>query len=279
MKDRVHDGNEVSKDDLYGSWVQVTNCRKKPQTRKDLGGMAGAGGTVGHSTGSRFSAMSQLNDIATIEDNRIGKVGQNGYSMRTLGSDLARGKSVYLPHVESSKINEKCGELLQPGKFSNKQQGVLVQHGSIPNEVGANISRNSLSIAFVDQVKVMESSLSKGNHVAIQVVAPMDNMNPKVRNERILPISITGSGGSKGQGISTGVSKKGVRSKKKDPKSGTRLSLACLVENLSIELERAQSNIVQHGTDLSAPLSGEVDDMQWQENTAFDTAGFEDMQD
>ncbi|KAK8489417.1 hypothetical protein V6N12_037560 [Hibiscus sabdariffa] len=50
-----------------------------------------------------------------------------------------------------------------------------------------------------------------------------------------------------------------------------------LVENLSTELEKALSTIVQNGTDLTAPLNDEVGEMQWQENTAFDMAGFEDM--
>ncbi|KAK9038592.1 hypothetical protein V6N11_023451 [Hibiscus sabdariffa] len=179
----------------------------------------------------------------------------------------------------SQENNDKGSEPLQPGNSSNKQQGILVQQGSSPKGIEAENSENSLQFASVDQVKILESSLSKGNHVAVQIAVPTDNLIPKARNGRVLPMSITGSGAGKDQGISTGVSKKGARLKKKDPKSGTRFSLAGLVENLSTELEKAQSDIVQHGTGMSVSLHGDADEVQWQENTAFDRAGFEDMQD
>ncbi|KAK8976573.1 hypothetical protein V6N11_049230 [Hibiscus sabdariffa] len=146
IKDRAHVGSEANKDDLYGSWMQVTNRRRKPQTQRDLGAMTRDGAWIS----------------------------------------------------------------------SNQQQGDLVRHGSIPKEMTVTVSRNSLPIASTEQVNIVESSLSMGNHVAVQVTAPVDNTNPKVRNGRILPISITGSGGSEGHGISTRMSKKGVRLKKKD---------------------------------------------------------------
>ncbi|KAK8594312.1 hypothetical protein V6N13_126120 [Hibiscus sabdariffa] len=232
VNDRVHDGSGVNKDELYGPWIQVTNRRKKPQPRRELVGM---GGSTSRLTRSRFAALSQLNDTIDFEDNQIGKIGQNDHSTGTLGLDLARGKSVDPPHAESSKNNNKGSEPLQPGNSSNKQQSILVRQGSSPKGIEAENSGNSLQFASVDQI-----------------AAPADNLIPKARNGKVLPMSITGSGAGKGQG---------------------------LVENLSTELEKAQSDIVQHGTGMSASLHGDADEVQWRENTAFDTTWFEEMQD
>ncbi|KAK9003697.1 hypothetical protein V6N11_084329 [Hibiscus sabdariffa] len=159
------------------------------------------------------------------------------------------GRSTRSRFVALSQLNDTTD-------FEDNHIGKIGQNDRSMGTLGSDLAR-------VDQVKILESSLSKGNHVVVQIAAPTENLIPKVRNGRVLPMSITGSGAGKGQGISTGVSKKGVRSKKKDPRSVTRFSLVGLVDNLSTELEKSQSDIVQHGTSMSASLHGDADEVQW----------------
>ncbi|KAK8715843.1 hypothetical protein V6N13_043169 [Hibiscus sabdariffa] len=268
VQDRVQDKREVNKEDLYGPWMHVTNRRRKPQTRRDSSALAGDVGSVGRNTGSRFSALSQLNETVVTKD----VPREPDVSTSMIGSILARGKEVSSPHAESSKANSKDDSLIQKGTSNSQQHVDLIRQRNTPKDSTVTIPRHSFPIASPAPVKIVESSLSKDNHVAIQVNASVDNPNSMSRSGRVLPVSIAGGGGNKSRGGSMRVSKKGIRLTKKDPRSGYRQSLSGLVENLSTELERAQSALVKQGTELPDSLNARVEEVQWRENTAFDTA-------
>ncbi|KAK8593229.1 hypothetical protein V6N12_045313 [Hibiscus sabdariffa] len=248
-----------------GGLDTVLNGQAKPSFR-DI--TAGDVGSVGRNTGSRFSALSQLNETVVTKD----VPREPDVSTSMIGSILARGKEVSSPHAESSKANSKDDSLIQKGTSNSQQHVDLIRQRNTPKDSTVTIPRHSFPIASPAPVKIVESSLSKDNHVAIQVNASVDNPNSMSRSGRVLPVSIAGGGGNKSRGGSMRVSKKGIRLTKKDPRSGYRQSLSGLVENLSTELERAQSALVKQGTELPDSLNARVEEVQWRENTAFDTA-------
>ncbi|KAL4325692.1 hypothetical protein GQ457_11G004850 [Hibiscus cannabinus] len=197
VEDRVHDGMELNKENLYGPWMQVTN------------------------------PLSQFHEHDIIgDDDHNGIDVVTDQTRRVLGSTLARGKAITPPHAESSKVRESDDAVLQNGIPSPQKLESCGGTSGCAGGLGAEWE----DFALFD--------------------------NRKWRN--------------KGQGSGAGVLKKGVRTKKRDPRSTSRVSLAGLVENLVIELDTAQSNIVQQVSDLSDSLNGVVEAVQWRENTAFD---------
>ncbi|KAK8627800.1 hypothetical protein V6N13_135400 [Hibiscus sabdariffa] len=214
--------------------------RRKPQIRKDLGVETGNGGLSGRASGSSFSALSQLHEHDIIGNDHNGIDVVTDQTRRVLGSTLARGKAITLPHAESSKARDSDEMVLQNEAPSPQKQDDGDRQEHTHKEVAATLSRNTFPIASSEQVTMVDTSLSKGSHVAVQVGAS----RARERSGRILPFLITGNGGNKGQDSGAGVLKKGVRTKKRDPMSTSRVSLAGLVENLVTELDTAQSNIV-----------------------------------
>ncbi|KAK8477862.1 hypothetical protein V6N11_029214 [Hibiscus sabdariffa] len=237
-----------------GGLDTVLNGQAKPSFR-DI--TAGDVGSVGRNTGSRFSALSQLNETVVTKD----VPREPDVSTSMIGSILARGKEVSSPHAESSKANSKDDSLIQKGTSNSQQHVDLIRQRNTPKDSTVTIPRHSFPIASPAPVKIVESSLSKDNHVAIQVNASVDNPNSMSRSGRVLPVSIAGGGGNKSRGGSMRVSKKGIRLTKKDPRSGYRQSLSGLVENLSTELERAQSALVKQGTELPDSLNARVEEL------------------
>ncbi|KAL4340929.1 hypothetical protein GQ457_08G016820 [Hibiscus cannabinus] len=221
VEDRVRGDRELNKEDLYGN-----------------------GGLSGRASGSRFSALSQLQEHDII------------------GSILARRKAINPPHAESKK--ERDSE--ENEAPSPQKQDEVARQEHTYKEVVATLSRNTFPIASSEQVTMVDTSLSKESHLAVQVGAP----RARERSGRILPFSIIGNGENKGHDSGAGVLKKGVRTKKRDPRTTSRVSLAGLVENLVTGLDTVQSNIVQQASDLSDSLNGAVEAVQWRENTTFD---------
>ncbi|KAK8625402.1 hypothetical protein V6N13_090274 [Hibiscus sabdariffa] len=166
VEDRVRDGSELNKEDLYGPWIRVTN------------------------------PLSQLHDHDIIGDDHNGTDVVTDQTRRVLGSTLARGKAITPPHAESSKTKESDDAVLQNGIPSPQKHGEVARQVHIHKEVAATFSRNTFPIASSEQVTMVDTSLSKGNHVAVQVGAPA----ARERSGRILSSSITGNGGNKGQG-------------------------------------------------------------------------------
>ncbi|KAL4284355.1 hypothetical protein GQ457_16G011300 [Hibiscus cannabinus] len=269
VEDRMCGNKELNKEDLYGPWMQVSNRRRKPPVRKDVGAETGNGGIVGRASGSRFSALSQLQEHVIIGEDQHGVDVVTDQTRRVIGSSLARGKTILPPHAESSNARNSDVVELHNANSSPQKQDDGDRHEHTHKEATTILPRNTLSIASSEQVTMVDTSLSKGSHVAVQVGVP----RAREQSERILPSSITGFGGSKGHDSGAGVFKKGARTKKRDPRSTSRVSLAGLVENLVSELDTAQPKLVQQSSELSGPIQGTVEAVQWRENTAFDPVG------
>ncbi|KAK8512985.1 hypothetical protein V6N12_030393 [Hibiscus sabdariffa] len=151
-------------------------------------------------SGRPSTALSQLHDHDIIGDDHNGTDVVTDQTRRVLGSTLARGKAITPPHAESSKTKESDDAVLQNGIPSPQKHGEVARQVHIHKEVAATFSRNTFPIASSEQVTMVDTSLSKGNHVAVQVGAPA----ARERSGRILSSSITGNGGNKGQGSGAG---------------------------------------------------------------------------
>ncbi|KAK8572383.1 hypothetical protein V6N13_047983 [Hibiscus sabdariffa] len=121
------------------------------------------------------SPLSQLNETVVIEDDHRETVVPNVHHTSVVGSILARCKEVSSPHAESSKANSKGGPLVQTGISCIQQHDDSAREMNTPKDATVNVSRNALPIASPKQVKIVESSLSKENHVTVQVAVPLDN--------------------------------------------------------------------------------------------------------
>ncbi|KAL4296298.1 hypothetical protein GQ457_12G007880 [Hibiscus cannabinus] len=136
-------------------------------------------------------------------------------------------------------------------------------------------------VASKDRVIPVSTSLATSKHSVIQVIPDGESIEPKKSNGRVLPASIRGfaqkSGTKKGVG-SSGVTKLGVKQKKREDRGQAKHGLQSCLANLVSDLDRAAE--VERARELAATNHGvnDIAPTSWTTNSVFEQPGESDMQ-
>ncbi|KAK8713312.1 hypothetical protein V6N13_148533 [Hibiscus sabdariffa] len=261
---------EFRSEELYGPWMQVVHRRRKiSPLAKDATGTRSTTGQGIHISGSRFTALQQVDDEFVSEG-----IGQDG--------SRSRGKAVVVEKAEMAKeipFAPKTAESSWQG--ANRVEGELVSHSqeleeSLSMDLNMGVMRKSAEVASSEVVIPVKSTLDQSKHQAVKVVDKGMNRTIHENNGRILPVSIRGGSpamNSKNNSMSKGISKKGINTKKKSTNLPPKPVLAEFVSAMTTELNRASNTRDTTGVVQQNELIEGTNQVHWRDNSSFLSTG------
>ncbi|KAL4319829.1 hypothetical protein GQ457_18G007350 [Hibiscus cannabinus] len=261
---------EFRSEELYGPWMQVVHRRRKiSPLAKDATGMRSTTGQGIQISGSRFTALQQVDDEIVSEG-----IGQDG--------SRSRGKAVAVDKAEMAKEISFAPKMAESSwQGANRVEGELVSHSheleeSLPMDLNMEVMRKSAEVASSEVVIPVKSTLDQSKHQAVKVVDKGMNRTIRENNGRILPVSIRGGSpamNSKNNSMSKGISKKGIITKKKSTNLPPKPVLAEFVSAMTTELNRASNTRDTTGVVQQNELIAGTNQVQWRDNSAFHSTG------
>ncbi|KAK9042626.1 hypothetical protein V6N11_017693 [Hibiscus sabdariffa] len=250
--------------------VEVVHRRRKiSPLAKDATGTRSTTGQGIHISGSRFTALQQVDDEFVSEG-----IGQDG--------SRSRGKAVVVEKAEMAKeipFAPKTAESSWQG--ANRVEGELVSHSqeleeSLSMDLNMGVMRKSAEVASSEVVIPVKSTLDQSKHQAVKVVDKGMNRTIHENNGRILPVSIRGGSpamNSKNNSMSKGISKKGINTKKKSTNLPPKPVLAEFVSAMTTELNRASNTRDTTGVVQQNELIEGTNQVHWRDNSSFLSTG------
>ncbi|KAL4326271.1 hypothetical protein GQ457_11G005490 [Hibiscus cannabinus] len=261
---------EFRSEELYGPWMRVVHRRRKiSPLAKDATGMRSTTGQGIQISGSRFTALQQVDDEIVSE-----RIGQDG--------SRSRGKAVAVDKAEMAKEISFAPKMAESSwQGANRVEGELVSHSheleeSLPMVLNMEVMRKSAEVASSEVVIPVKSTLDQSKHQAVKVVDKGMNRTIRENNGRILPVSIRGGSpamNSKNNSMSKGISKKGINTKKKSTNLPPKPVLAEFVSAMTTELNRASNTRDTTGVVQQNELIAGTNQFQWRDNSAFHSTG------
>ncbi|KAL4279049.1 hypothetical protein GQ457_03G029200 [Hibiscus cannabinus] len=269
--------------ELYGPWMQVANRRRRPgvinrRTDRTVGAEPSRA-----TRGSRFATLEEngLDANEVSEEVQIRTVAA-GMEVEVGCNDLVGGyddRPVQAAHPSAPlAAGPEPRRILSHGEPSATTT-TLVQSSDV--HIADKSEAIHGRVASKDKVVPVPTSLATSKHSVIQVIPDGESIEPRKSNGRVLPASIRGiaqKGGTKKGAGSSGVTKLGVKQKKREDrgqaKHGLQSCLANLVSDLdrAIEAERARELATNNqGVNDTAPT-------KWTTNSVFEHPGESDMQ-
>ncbi|KAK8697572.1 hypothetical protein V6N13_113713 [Hibiscus sabdariffa] len=133
-------------------------------------------------------------------------------------------------------------------------------------------SNKALAVASKENIILGKSNLDKGNPSVVRVVENNVKSNLQTKNVRVLPPSIThGKVAGRKLSIGRGLSRGNTKPKKPTNNQSGKPALVELVESLSFELDKAHELASQRQTERREVTRTVEDNVQWRENSTFET--------
>ncbi|KAK8681262.1 hypothetical protein V6N13_053667 [Hibiscus sabdariffa] len=197
-------GEKVSEprnlEDLYGTWMQVTNKRCRNDNYQGFNVRIGGSTREKEVMGSRFAALSTDNSDGIVEvsymhpmvNEHKNRDVSRGVSLASKGCDHGvqsnADKFVLLQWKQSIDPRKSVGVVIGAGKGSVGQASLTVGAAAQVDHGGG-----VKAVASIERVARAKSSLNGEKHVAIQVGAVEETQTNQSAEGRVLPTSIRGS--------------------------------------------------------------------------------------
>ncbi|KAL4340431.1 hypothetical protein GQ457_08G021740 [Hibiscus cannabinus] len=287
--DRLVDGDkgeaplQRNPSELYGPWMQVANHRRRPgvntrRTDRTVGAEPSRA-----ARGSRFAALEEngldANEVSvevqirTVAARMEVEVGCN---------DLVGGCDDRPVQVAHPSAPLAAG--LEPRRILSRGEPsatttTLVQSSDV--HIADKSDAIHGKVASKDKVVPVPTSLATSKHSVIQVIPDGESIEPRKSNSRVLPASIRGiaqKGGTKKGAGSSGVTKLGVKQKKREDRGQAKHGLQSCLVNLVSDLDRAAE--AERARELATNNQGvnDIAPTKWTTNSVFEHPGESDMQ-
>ncbi|KAL4311976.1 hypothetical protein GQ457_01G025270 [Hibiscus cannabinus] len=271
------------KDELYGPWMQVTNRRRR-NTNSRKGNSVDAMMSTKQSLsskhgGSRFSILTETgHEVEEVEDEMDIQGDLNLLEERRPGLTSMLSKPIEFSVGESSKKGAFDEQPKHSGESNKMLYGAVTMEKDDIDVSRDNMgvtSNKALAVASKENIILGKSNLDKGNHSVVRVMENNVKSNLQTKNVRVLPPSIThGKVAGRKLSIGKGLSRGNTKPKKPTNNRSGKSALVELVESLSSELDKAHELTSQRQTERREVTSTDEDNVQWRENSTFETKLF-----
>ncbi|XP_039055003.1 uncharacterized protein LOC120197594 [Hibiscus syriacus] len=234
----------------YGHTHEHCGKEKKEHWVKKIASSDTGRQNTAHISGSRFEALQAIQ----VDDNP----GSNPIQKPSMMGTNNKGAMSFSGHLNSkasgSAESSKQGEARQVSKDSIEPKRSDV--------VGPQRTNNNIGVASIGKITSVVSSLNKDKHVAIHVTEYDENLAPQERNLDIFQRTARGTSTkaqNKGLAAVKGLSRKGLKTRKKDEKMPSKPVLAEWILAMNSEFNRASITLENPSTEIQGAKDADSD--------------------